>query len=82
MAAGRSGRSNAELINASEPGTRNAPPSPWMTRPVISIAGEGAVAASIEPVPKAASPKRMTGTRPNRSEMKPPGRIVAASASK
>ena len=53
-----------------------------MTRPVINIAGEVAVAARIMPVPKAANPKRRTGTRPNRSEMEPPGRIVAANASR
>ena len=41
-----------------------------------------AVAANTEPVPKATSPKRITGTRPNRSEMEPPGRIMAARASK
>lgn len=82
MAAGRSVRSKAELISASEPGTRNAPPKPWMTRPVTSIAGESAVAANTEPIPKVASPKRMTGRRPNRSEMEPPGRIVDARASK
>ena len=82
IAAGRSARSNAELISASEPGTRNAPPNPWMTRPAISIAGEAAVAASTEPAPKATSPKRITGIRPNRSEMEPPGRIMAARASR
>jgi hypothetical protein len=48
----------------------------------LNIAGEAAVAASIKPVPNAASPKRNTGTRPNRSEMEPPGRIVADNASK
>jgi hypothetical protein len=53
-----------------------------MTRAVISIAGQAAVAASTEPTPKAASPKRITGKRPNRSEMDPPGRIAAARASK
>ena len=80
IAAGRSARSNTELINASEPGTKNAAPRPWMTRPVINMAGEAAVAATIEPVPKATSPNRITGTRPKRSEMEPPGRIEAASA--
>ena len=53
-----------------------------MTRPMISMTGEAALAASTEPVPKATNPKRITGTRPNRSEMEPPGRIVAASASR
>jgi len=82
MAAGRSARSNAELISASEPGTRNAPPRPWTIRAVISIAGQAATAASTEPAPKAASPKRSIGTRPNRSEMEPPGKIIAARASR
>ena len=70
------------MISASEPGTKNAPPNPWMMRPLISIAGEIAAAAATEPVPKGTNPKRITGTRPNRSEMEPPGRIVAARASK
>ncbi len=42
----------------------------------------GAVAASTEPVPKATKPKRITGNRPNRSEMEPPGRMIAAWASR
>jgi hypothetical protein len=53
-----------------------------MTRAVISIAGQAAVAASTEPTPKAASPKRITGMRPNRSEMEPPGKTMAARASR
>ena len=82
MAAARSARSNVELIKARHPGTKNAAPSPWMTRAAISMAGEVALAASSEPVPKVISPKRMTGTRPKRSEMEPPGRIMAACASR
>jgi len=82
IAAGRYARSNAELISASDPGTKNAPPNPWMRRAVISIAGETAVAANTEPIPKATNPKRITRTRPNRSEMEPPGKIVAANAKK
>ena len=38
MAAGRFARSNAESISASDPGTKYAPPNPWITRPVIRIA--------------------------------------------
>ena len=49
---------------------------------MISIAGETAVAANTEPIPKATNPKRITRTRPNRSEMEPPGKIVAANAKK
>lgn len=51
-------------------------------RPAISITSEAAVAASAEPVPKATSPNRMTGTRPNRSEMEPLGKMAAARASR
>ena len=47
-----------------------------------AIAGVPAVAASTEPAPKAASPQRITGIRPNRSEMAPPGRTMAATASR
>ena len=82
IAAGRSARSNAELISANEPGTKNAPPNPWTRRPAINTAGVPAVAASTEPAPKATSPKRITGIRPNRSEMAPPGSTVAATASR
>ena len=53
-----------------------------MTRPVINIAGQAAVAANTEPIPKVSSPNRITGTRPNRSAMEPPGKIAAARASK
>lgn len=53
-----------------------------MRRAVISIAGEVATAARTEPAPKANSPNRITGTRPNRSEMDPPGRIAAAIANR
>ncbi|CNN63245.1 Uncharacterised protein [Mycobacterium tuberculosis] len=53
-----------------------------MTRAVISTAGEVATAARTEPAPKANSPNRITGTRPNRSEMDPPGRIAATIASR
>lgn len=53
-----------------------------MTRPVISMVGVAAVAASPHPVPNANSPKRITGTRQNKSEIDPPGRIVAACASR
>jgi hypothetical protein len=74
--------SNTVLISASEPGTRNAAPRPWMRRAVISIAGEVATAARTEPAPKANSPNRITGTRPNTSEMDPPGRIAAAIVSR
>ena len=35
-----------------------------------------------EPAPKANSPNRITGTRPNRPEMDPPGRIAAAIANR
>ena len=82
MAFERSARSKAELIIAREPGTKNAPPRPCMTRPPIGVFGDAALAATTEPAPKATSPKRITGTRPNRSEMEPPGRIAAANASR
>jgi hypothetical protein len=74
--------SNTVLINASEPGTRNAAPTPWMRRAVISIAAEVATAARTEAPPKASSPNLITGTRPNRSEMDPPGSIAAAIANR
>src|SRR5262245_20066127 len=74
MAAVRWSLSNASLIIASEPGTKNAAPRPCTTRAAIRIAGAGAVAAIIDPTPKVTRPKRMTGTRPKRSETDPPGR--------
>jgi hypothetical protein len=49
---------------------------------VISIAGEVATAPRTEAAPKAKSPNRITGTRPNRSEMDPPGSIAAAIANR
>lgn len=82
IAADRCALSKTVLISASEPGTRNAAPRPWTRRAAISIAGEVAAAARTEPAPKASSPKRITGTRPNRSETEPPGNIAATIANR
>ena len=49
---------------------------------MISIAAEVATAARTEAPPKANSPNLITGTRPNRSEMDPPGSIAAAIANR
>ncbi|OBH18281.1 hypothetical protein A5694_22125 [Mycolicibacter sinensis] len=82
IAADRAALSNTVLISASEPGTRKAAPRPWMMRAVTSAAGDVAAAARTEPTPKASRPHRITGMRPSRSEIDPPGRITVAIANK
>ena len=78
IAAGRSRGSNSGSSSASEVGTSSAAPAACSTRAATSVATDGAIPHSAEPIEKSTSPAWKPRLRPVRSASRPAGTSSAA----